>query len=109
MDARIFQCFSKAEDLFVAFCRLLPFSPVEPRFFLPRDWRGAPTHSHANFHVYSPAGFQIYNLGGGHPVTLAYFIQLVEEGLKTKVPKCFERERKGGETRLCKHSIEFGI
>lgn len=35
--------------------------------------------------LWAVAGFQIYNLGGGNPVTLAYFIQLVEDGLGTKV------------------------
>jgi len=34
--------------------------------------------------MFQPQGFQIYNLGGGNPVTLAYFIQLVEDGLGTK-------------------------
>ena len=34
--------------------------------------------------LFQPQGFQIYNLGGGNPVTLGYFIQLIENGLGTK-------------------------
>ena len=34
--------------------------------------------------LFKPQGFQIYNLGGGFPVTLAYFISLIEDGLGTK-------------------------
>ena len=34
--------------------------------------------------LFQPQGFQIYNLGGGNPVTLGYFIQLIENGLDTK-------------------------
>mmetsp|Transcript_45773 Transcript_45773/g.74841 ORF Transcript_45773/g.74841 Transcript_45773/m.74841 type:complete len:649 (-) Transcript_45773:8-1954(-) len=34
--------------------------------------------------MFQPQGFQIYNLGGGNPVTLGYFIRLIEDGLGTK-------------------------
>jgi len=34
--------------------------------------------------MFQPQGFQIYNLGGGYPVTLGYFIKLVEDGLGVK-------------------------